>query len=226
MSVLPVTRINPQNLTAVRVSMGANGAVAGRIAMLQAAVMAVGYQVESLVGPQYPGGWRLKFMRGEEADQFAYPNDWILVTDATYSDIDGWTLQPTSAVHVYGVSTGLIGTATDFVNTFHVDMAIDWPATTGAPAATADAGAQITITFPAPASADGPWTWEYTLTDHTTSTTSSPTTFTPTPGMNGDLVATITGLTAGHDYSSTISLTDHYSQTATSLASNTVTAAA
>jgi hypothetical protein len=46
------------------------------------------------------------------------PGDWILVTDATYSDDTGWVLATTSEVFVYGISAGLAGTADDFTDTF------------------------------------------------------------------------------------------------------------
>ncbi len=225
MRVLSVTRIAPQNLAAFQIST-ANATTAFG---LQNALMAIGSTAAMKVstGIQVPNLLQVTITQPSMNDQIAWPGDWILVTDATYNDTTNtWTVTSTTQVIVYGRGTGQVGTPTDFVNTFTADTAIDWPATTTAPAATADTGAQITITFPAPASADGPWTWEYTLTDHTTSTTGSPTTFTPTTDTDGNLNTTITALTSGHDYSATITITDTYSQTATSTASNTVTAAA
>lgn len=223
MTVLQVTRINPQNLAAVQVSMGPNGQIAGQVAALLAAITENGYETESLTGPQYPGGWRIKLMYGDDADQFAYPGDWILVTDATYTDEDGWTVQSTSRATVYGVSAGLVGTASDFVSTFTSNTPIVWVSTATAPTATAETGLSMQLAFPQPTSADGPFTYSYTLTDHTASTTAEPVAFTPTV-TDGNCTDTITGLTEGHEYSATITVTDHYSQTATSLASNTVTA--
>ncbi|ORV87023.1 hypothetical protein AWC11_16505 [Mycobacterium interjectum] len=223
MTVLQVARINAQNLAAVQVSMGTNGQIAGQVAALLAAITGQGYETESLTGPQYPGGWRIKLMYGDDADQFAYPGDWILVTDATYTDEDGWTLQSTSRATIYGFSTGLVGTATDFVNTFTANTPIVWAATTTAPTATAETGLSMQLAFPQPTSADGPFTYSYTLTDQTASTTAEPVGFTPTL-VDGNAAAAIPDLTEGHEYSATVTVTDHYGQTATSLASNTVTA--
>lgn len=115
MPVLQVTRVNPQQLAAVQMSMGNSG----QIADLLAKVAARGYNTESLTGAAFveQGGWRIKFSRADHPDQFAYPGDWILVTDAT-CDEDGWTLAETSEVFVYGISAGLAGTADDFLATF------------------------------------------------------------------------------------------------------------
>jgi hypothetical protein len=116
MGVLQVVRINPQALAAVQMSM----ANSGQIAALLATVSPNGYDTMSQTGAAFAqqGGWRVTFKRADHPDQFAYPGDWILVTDATHTDNDGWTLAPTSEVFVYGVSTGLAGTADDFTNTF------------------------------------------------------------------------------------------------------------
>lgn len=116
MGVLQVARINPQNLTAVQMSM----ANSGQIAALLATVSLNGYDTTSQTGAAFAewGGWRVTFTRDSFPDQFAYPGDWILVTDATHTDDTGWALAPTSEVFVYGISTGLAGTADDFTNTF------------------------------------------------------------------------------------------------------------
>jgi hypothetical protein len=125
MGVSQDTRINPQNLAAVLVSF----ADADKIADLLRKVPLHGYSTESLTGAQFAdqGGWRIAFKRDDYPTQFAYPADWILVTDATYNsapnpdapgEVIGWTLAPTSEVFVYGISAGLAGTADDFTNTF------------------------------------------------------------------------------------------------------------
>lgn len=116
MGVLQVARTNPQNLAAVQMSM----ANSGQIAALLAAVSLNGYDTTSQTGAAFAaqGGWRVTFKRADHPDQFAYPGDWILVTDATHSEQDGWTLAATSDVFVYGISAGLAGTADDFTNTF------------------------------------------------------------------------------------------------------------
>lgn len=118
MAVLHVTRKTPQNIASVKVAMGPGGSTAGELALLQASVAFVGYTVQSFVDPAYPGGWRIKFSRQGELDQFAYPDDVVVVTDALYDQTSGWALQPSSRVVVYGQSEGLIGTAADFDETF------------------------------------------------------------------------------------------------------------
>jgi len=116
MGVQAVQRINPQNLAAVQVSL----ADSDKIANLLAKLSARGYETESVTGAKWSdqGGWRIAFKRADYPDQFAYPGDWILVTDATYDGDGGWTLAASSTVVVYGISTGLAGTADDFTNTF------------------------------------------------------------------------------------------------------------
>src|SRR6516225_10899878 len=126
--VLPVERITPQTLRAVQVAMGENGQIAGVIAALLAELTLKGYETESLTGPQYIGGWRIKLTYAGEVDQFAYPTDWILVTDAAYTDTDGWVLQDTSRAHIYGISAGLLGTPTDFVNIYTANAPMEWAA--------------------------------------------------------------------------------------------------
>lgn len=116
MGVLQVARINPQQLAAVQMSM----ANSGQIADLLAKVSLNGYNTTSQTGAAFAaqGGWRITFTRDSFPDQFAYLGDWILATDATYTDSTGWTLAATSEISVYGISAGLAGTATDFTNTF------------------------------------------------------------------------------------------------------------
>lgn len=119
MGVLQVARISPQSIAAVQMSL----ANAGQILELLAEVgnqdtPGIIYGTQSQTGPPFAdrGGWRITFSRADHPDQFAYPGDWILVTDATYAT--GWALAATSEVFVYGISTGLAGTADDFNNTF------------------------------------------------------------------------------------------------------------
>lgn len=121
MTVLTVERRNPQKLTAVQVSMGNAGEV---LALLKevgdAESPGIVYRTQSQMGPEFAeqDGWRITFSRPDHPDQFAYPGDWILVTDATHSADGGWELTETSEVFVYGISTGLAGTADDFTTTF------------------------------------------------------------------------------------------------------------
>lgn len=224
MTVLAVTRITPQNLAAFQIST-ANATTAFA---LQNALMAIGSPAAMKVttGLTVPNLLQVNITQPSMNDQIAWPGDWILVTDATYDNTTNqWTVSSTTQVIVYGRGAGQVGTATDFINTFTADTPLAWAPS--APTASAQTGSELVLSFPAPTSADGPWTWQYTLTDHTANTTGSPTTFTPTTSSpDGNLVATITGLTAGHDYTATVTCTDHYSHTATSPASDTVTAIA
>jgi hypothetical protein len=128
MGVLQVTRINPQPLATVQVSMADSDKIADLLAKVSKTPLP-GYNTESNTGAAYAaqGGWRIAFKRDDYPSQMAYPSDWILVTDATYStdpnpdapgEVIGWVLADTSEVFVYGISAGLAGTADDFVNTF------------------------------------------------------------------------------------------------------------
>jgi hypothetical protein len=215
--VLPVERITPETLQAVQVAMGDNGQIAGVIAALIAELTQIGYQTESLTGPEYIGGWRIKLTYATEIDQFAYPTDWILVTDATYSDTVGWTLQPTSRAHVYGISAGLMGTAVDFVNTYHANTPMEWAATVTPPVAAAAPDLTATLTFPQPMSPNGPFS--YTLVGPGTTGEFSD------PDTDGNVTTTITGLTDGAECFWTVNVTTSYpGVSATSQPSNTITA--
>ena len=224
-AVLPVTRIVPQASQAIQMALGPNGQTAGLIAALLAELMAIaGYQTESLTGPQYPGGWRIKLSRANDADQFAYQDDWILATDAVYSDIDGWEVQSVSRAHVYGVSAGLPGTAVDFVNMFTANVPLAW---SPAPSLTAGPGLIATLSFLQPTSPNGPFTYVVNLADATENVTTGITTLTPSVDANGNVTMTIPGLIEGHDYSATVTVDTQYpGVTETSEASNTITAAA
>jgi hypothetical protein len=212
--VLSVERITPQTLQAVQVAMGDNGQIAGVIAALLAELTQIGYETESLTGPQYIGGWRIKLTYAGEVDQFAYPNDWILVTDAAYTDTDGWVLQDTSRAHIYGISAGLLGTPTDFVNT-----PMEWAATVTPPVAAAAPDLTATLTFPQPMSPNGPFT--YTLVGPGTAGKFSD------PDTDGNVTTTITGLTDGAECFWTVNVTTSYpGVSATSAPSNTIMASA
>lgn len=171
MSVLQVARIVPQNLAAVRVSM----AESGNVALLLASLMVCGYEAESLTGPQYAGGWRIKFHRGDDPDQFAYQGDWILVSDATFTAPEdastenpvGWHMSESSRVFVYGVSTGLLGDAPEFVRTFTAECATRWDATSTPPVIEDVSGVNLKLVFLEPTSANGPFTYAVTRTDVT-----------------------------------------------------------
>jgi hypothetical protein len=216
--VLPVERITPETLQAVQVAMGDNGQIAGVIAALIAELTQIGYQTESLTGPEYIGGWRIKLTYAGEVDQFAYPNDWILVTDAAYTDTDGWVLQDTSRAYIYGISAGLPGTAVDFVNTYTVNTDMVWAATTTPPIATALDGLQATVAFPQPVSPNGPFT--YTLAGP-----GIPGEFSD-PATDGTVTVTAAGLSEGAECLWSVAVATQYAGVgATSQPSNTVTAA-
>jgi len=223
-AVLPVTRIVPQASQAIQVALGPNGQTAGLIAALLAELMAIaGYQTESLTGPQYPGGWRIKLSRANDADQFAYQGDWIMATDVGYSDIDGWQVRSVSRAYIYGVSAGLPGTAVDFVDMFTAITPLVW---TPVPNLTAESGLTAALSFLQPTSPNGPFTYVVNLTDVTANTTTGST---PTPSVDasGNVTMTISGLIEGHEYRATVTVNTQYPGiTATSEVTNTITAVA
>ena len=121
MPVLQVERRNPQNLAAVQVSMANAAPIAELLAKLGSEDSpGVCYGTQSQTGSEFAaqGGWRITLTRPNYPKQFAYPGDWILVTDATHNNEDGWQLTDTSQAFIYGVSLGLAGTADDFTATF------------------------------------------------------------------------------------------------------------
>jgi hypothetical protein len=58
--------------------------------------------------------------RDEYPTQFAYQGDYIVVYDADYAD-GVWTTQPDTEIRVWGISTGLPGTADDFIDKFTLE---------------------------------------------------------------------------------------------------------
>jgi hypothetical protein len=202
---------------------GTSGATYGVIAALEDALsdpaLGLGYQTESKTGTQY--GRMLKFLHGDDLELVAYPDDWIVVTDAAYDDVNGWVLQPNSRVHVYGRSVGQSGSAVDFVNTFTAAGAMMWDNTATPPTATPLANLSALLTIKQPKSANGPF--QYTVTGPGT-----PGAFGP-PDEDGNVSATITGLTEGQVSGpwTVLAKTALYSganKQATSLPSNTITA--
>ena len=121
MAVKQFERRNPQDLAGVQVSMADAASIADLLRKLGSPESpGVVYGTKSETGSEFAaqGGWRITLTRRHYPAQFAYPGDWILVTNATHNSQEGWVLTATSEVFVYGVSTGLAGTADDFTNTF------------------------------------------------------------------------------------------------------------
>jgi hypothetical protein len=93
------------------------------------------------------------------------------------------------------------------------DVPLVWPATTTAPNARLNSdNTTVTLTFLPPTSANGPWTYQV----------AGGGTVTITSDRAGNLIATISGLSAGQ-YSWTVTVTDNFGATGTSLTSNTIT---
>jgi hypothetical protein len=119
MTVQVATRTVSQQIRAVQVT----PANAGVIFSLQGAVLPkyrFTTQVDAVFSAQ--GGTRIMIDRDEYPTQFAYQGDWIVVYDADFQ-VDGtgtpvWTVSPHTEVQVWGVSTGLPGTAADFTSKF------------------------------------------------------------------------------------------------------------
>jgi hypothetical protein len=230
-AVLSVKRIVPQPIQAVKVALGPNGQTAGLIASLLALLdFIAGYHTESLTGSEHHGGWRIKLTRPNEPELIAYPNDWILVTDAGYDDQNGWQIQSTSRAYVYGRSTGMSGTAANFVDMFTIkpdnDNPLEWPATdTSPPLLMAQPGLTMLLTFSQPVSANGPFDYTVNLTDITDNTTVD---LTPQWDMddNGLVSMTIPDLIELHEYSATVDVksTKYTGVTATSTESTRATA--
>jgi hypothetical protein len=204
--------------------LGPGGQTAGKIAALLAMLMNpalnLGYTTESATDlVQYNGGWRIKILRGDDAELISYTGDWIVVTDALYDDTNGWRLQKTSRVHIYGTSAGMAGTAVDFVNTFSANTPLIWDALATAPVATPLDNLSAQITFKQPLSANGPWTYQIASGPGTAGTFSE-------PDEQGNVTVVITGLTDQEQCAWTVQVTasQYTGITGTSVASNTITA--
>lgn len=114
MDIMQVTRINPQPLIAVPVSI----ATIGQIKALFLTLHEFGYTTMEQTGPEWPGGLRLVIKQSNgAADQVIYFGDRILVSDATF-DGTNWTVSRATQISCYGTSTELAGTAEDFDATF------------------------------------------------------------------------------------------------------------
>lgn len=230
-AVLSVARIVPQPIQAVQVALGPNGKTAGLIAALLAELTAIaGYKTENNTGPEFFGGWRIKLLRGSDPELVAYPNDYILVTDASYQEPEGWSVQSTSRAHVYGQSQGMAGTAANFVAMFTAaptdDAPFNWPATRTPPQLVAQSGLSAALWFSQPVSANGPYDYTVNLTDSTDGSTAQVTPDWQTAHDTGVVSANLPGLVDGHDYSATVDITaTRYGLKETSLPSNTITAA-
>lgn len=230
MAAIAVTRITPQNPVAIMVS-DANGPDLQELfARLSAPGVTAGYSTTSSTSAQHADLWRIIIQSINNPEgQVAYPGEWILVTDAAYdagADLGSrWTVQNTAQVSVYGVSSGLPGTALDFVNTFTANTPVVWAATTTAPVAASQSGLTATLVFDQPTSADGPWTYAATQTDTGDSSTSAAVLDGDPVISNGQVTVKIKSLTEGHGYTFTPSVTTQYSGvTATGLPSNAVPA--
>ena len=212
MTIHAVQRLIPQEFVALRVSMGNKGQVAGEVANLLAAITMIGYETESLTGPKYYGGWRLKLTYPGIPDQFGYPDDWILVTDATFSPENGWGLKFTSRAWIYNKALGLQGTASEFIEQFTTDSEFVWKETPPKITVSAVPDNKIKVDFKSPESANGPWTWQYVLKDVGSEQLSDPVSFVPEKNQF-DLSTVIEGATPGNTYTVTIMVSDNYGHT-------------
>lgn len=223
--VLPVTRIAAQSIQAVRMELGPNGQTAGVIAALMANLMnpalGLGYTTENKTDPIFNGGWQVTIKRGDDSELIAYTGDWIVVTDATYDDTNGWRLQKTSRVHIYGISAGMSGTAVDFVNAFSANTPLIWDNLATPPVAVPLDNFSAKLTIKQPVSANGPWQYRIDTGPGTAGAFSA-------PDEQGNITTTITGLTDQEQCAWTVDVraTQYTGITGTSAASNTITAAA
>lgn len=224
MTVLSVSRINPQSLSAFQVST-ANASIAYA---LQNAMMAAGSsaQLQTVSGLKVPNLLQVTITQPSMRDQFAWPGDWILVTDAAYDEeTNAWTVASTTQVIAYGIGTGQVGTATDFIGTFTANTGLIWAATTAAPTAVAQPGLKAQIVTQQPASANGPFAYVVNLTDETANATTQ---VTPTVSIDAASQATleIDLPSSGHAYHATVtvSATKYSDMTATSAQIETFTA--
>lgn len=219
MSPISVTRIAPQSVTAVQVSLHNSAYISG----LFAALLPNGYNTNSQTNSAFPGGWRLTIQQDGQPDMWAYPDDWIVVTDAAFAS-SAWTVSKLSTVSVYGVSTGLAGNAADFVATFTANTPLDWVAETTAPTVTAEAGAKATLTFPQPDSPCGPFTYAVTVTDETATTTEPATVSSTTLSEEGVIMMELANLPVGHTVAFSVAVSTQYAGTsATSAATTPIT---
>ena len=102
-------------------------------------------------------------------------------------------------------------TPSQFAATFTADVPLVWSSTL---TARPTAGGTAEVIVAAPTSPTGPWTWAMSGGGTVESTTVT----------GSDVVLHVGGLTAGQEYTFTVTVTDHYDHTATSGPSNTVTA--
>jgi hypothetical protein len=117
MTVQTVVRTAPQQLRAVYMNAEDSSAI-------NALLDAIGEKYSSTTqkGTAFAaqGGTRITISREGYPDQFAYPGDWLLVIDADFAD-GVWTVSADTEVQVWGVSTGLPGTAVDFTSKYTLE---------------------------------------------------------------------------------------------------------
>jgi hypothetical protein len=228
MAVLSMERISSQSLAGLQISLDNGQAIESlNDALTTAPAPANQWTTDTETGVQYTGGMQVTFSYPGIPDQVGLIDDWILVTDASYdAGTNVWTLAGSSTITVYGVNAGLIGTVTDFVNTFTGDTPIVWSATSEAPIASAAGGGTATLLFDPPVSPDGPFSYTVEFDDTTTSTTGAATlSGAPVILGNGQVRLTVTGLTVGDDveFTVTVTSTTFTSTNAVALVSNSIT---
>lgn len=158
--------------------------------------------------------WRIQKTDLNGVDTFATQGDYIVITATSDGAI--------TDLKLYNGPDGPYSNPV-FANLYTVNTPIVWAATTTAPVATATPGNQATIVFPQPTSANRPFT--YTVKDGA----ANPITLSGSPVVDssGNVTLTATGLTTGDSYTFTVTVDTQYSGvSATSIASNSITAAA
>lgn len=147
-------------------------------------------------GQQY----RLRLNSPTQGDEYAYIGDWVVL------DTTGRVVTMTNAIAAQRYSAA---------------VGITWEALTVPPVATALPGRKARINLPAPVGVDGPFTYavKQTVDGATTAATVE------SADTSGPLTAVLGSLTEGKTYTFTVVATDSFSHTATSLPSNTITAA-
>lgn len=228
MDPIAVDRINEQPEVALFIDSSAMS----EITALSAVMLQYGWTTTTSTRPEHPGYWQglIQHERQLFPDQFCYPYDWIVVTEAewdpTKEGFERWKVSPYSQVIVYGRLGGVFGNTHDFLEKYRGRMPINWGAARLEPPravitpATDDTPAALALVFAEPLSATGPLTYTVTTARGDTVPILS-----RAADKDGVTTLTLDPTSIGRADQYLVTITDYYGQVETSLPSNPVAAA-
>jgi hypothetical protein len=162
-------------------------------------------------------GWQISVIELDNIQEFCGQGDYIVLITNSSGTITG--------IQLYNGPAGIFNDPL-FSGMFTANVPLVWAATTTAPVAAPQPGGAATIVFQQPTSPNAPW--NYTVTQTVGGTTSAATVVgEPVIDDNGVVTLTISGLTAGSQYTFVVTVNTQYpGVSVTALPTNQITAVA